>query len=147
MALADFQPASHEVKLQGGSFRVMGLSLTSISRLVEYHLDDLEALFNFLKNADKIKADADMRPIALALVQHAPGLVANIIALAAGEPDSAKQAEQIPAPIQVDLLMKIGDLTFTEAGGVKKSLEMVATLLGEMRAAKPTLMETVAKAE
>lgn len=147
MALADFQPARHEIKLQGGSFHVMGLSLDAISRLVQHHQEDLEGLFDFLKVADTISRDADMRPLVMALVQKAPGLAANIIALAAGEPESAQQAEKIAAPMQIDILMKIGDLTFTEVGGVKKALEMIAALLGQMKVAKPALTEMVAKAD
>lgn len=146
MALADFQPARHEIKLKGGSFHVEGLSLEAISRLIQQHLDDLEALFTLFEKSNQLSADADMRGIATALVQTAPGLVANIIALGAGEPDMAPKAAKLPAPVQIDVLMTIGDLTFSETGGIKKSLETIAALLGQVRAAKPQLTEMVAKA-
>lgn len=128
MALSDYQAPSHEFKLKGGSFRVEGLALEQVSVLIQHHLPDIEALFELLLNAEAIET-GDIRTIAASLVAQAPGFAANVIAIASGEPTAAPQAAKLPAPVQIDVLAKIGDLTFSEVGGVKKAMEMVAPLL------------------
>lgn len=128
MGLGSYKAPSHEVVLTGGSFTVKGLSLNDVSLLIHHHLPDIEALFDLFTNAKDV-TDTDFRPLAVSLVSQAPGFAANVIALAAGEPDNAKAAETIPFPVQVDVLMKIGDLTFSEVGGVKKALESIVPLL------------------
>lgn len=145
MGLASYTPERHEVSIGGSSFFVEGLTLDSISRLIQQHLPDLEAIFELFKNAEKVE-QADLTNLATALVQAAPGLAANIIALGANEPDAAPNAAKLPAPLQIELILKIGDLTFKETGGVKKSMEMVVALLSSMKTAKPMLTEAMTKA-
>lgn len=143
MGLASYKPAHHEVTIEGGSFTVKGLSLEAISYLVQYHMPDLEAIFEMFQSVGNLD-DENMRPFVTALVQNAPGLVANVIAVAADEPDNAKEAAMLPAPVQIDTLLKIGDLTFKDIG-LKKSLETVAALLSK---AKPEITKLKAtKAE
>lgn len=128
MGLASFTPESHEFNFKGGSFTVEGLSLEALATLVQHHLPDLEALFDLFQGFDKAEGQ-DFTPLVVSLIQQAPGFCSNVIALAAGEPDSAKKAARLPFPLQIEVLLKIGDLTFTEVGGPKKSLEMIAALL------------------
>ncbi len=128
MGLASYKAPSHEFVLEGGSFVVKGLSLEQTSLLIQHHLPDIEALFDLLMNAEAIQT-GDIRTIAASVVGQAPGFAANLIAVAAGEPDSAKQAATLPLPVQIDVLTKIGDLTFSEVGGIKKAMETVAPLL------------------
>lgn len=143
MALSNYTPESREIVLKGGSFTIRGLGLEDVSVLVREHLPDIEALFTLLQNANAVQ-HADMLPIAHALVSQAPGFAANVIALACGEPDAVEHAKKIPAPVQIDLIMQIGDMTFSEVGGVKKSLELIVALLQKN---KPMLTEMMAKAE
>lgn len=128
MPLAGFQPEHREVSLGGGnSFSVRGLSLNDAAVLIREHFPDLDAIFDLFQNFDTVTAD-QLQPLLLSVVSQAPGLVANVVALAAGE-GSASDAEKLPAPIQVKALLAIGELTFNEVGGVKKSVEMIASLL------------------
>lgn len=129
MSLAAYQPPRVEVELGEETVSVSGLSLESITTLVRTHLPDLEALFDLMQAGDNLKGE-DVMKLAAALVSQAPGFAANVIALGCGEPDQVAQAEKIPGPKQMELLVTIGNLTFQEVGGVKKSWEMITGLLG-----------------
>jgi hypothetical protein len=133
MGLANYVPPSHEFVLRGGSIRVEGLSLEHVSLLIQHHLPDIEALIDLFVNANQI-AEGDFRKVAAAVVAQAPGFAANAIALAANEPDQAKQAARIPLPVQIEILTKIGDLTFAEVGGLGKAMETIVPLLANNKA-------------
>lgn len=143
MALSNYKPESRQVVLQGGSFQVEGLSLEDVSVLVREHLPDLDALFDLFQKS-KVKASDDLLPLAQSIVSQAPGFAANLIAIASREPDAAAQAARIPAPKQVEIILDIGDLTFKETGGIKKSWELVAALL---QANRPTITKMMEKVE
>lgn len=128
MPLAGYRPETRVVALSGGnSFAVRGLSLNDVAVLIRTHFPDLDALFDLFDGVENMQPD-QMKALALTLVTNAPGFVANVIALAAGEGD-ASDAERLPAPVQLQALFDIGELTFTEVGGVKKSLETITALL------------------
>lgn len=128
MPLAGYQPESRVVQLSGGnSFSVRGLSLNDFAVLIRTHLPDLEGVFDLFQNVETLTAER-LEPLAVSVISQAPGFSANVIALAAGEGD-ASDAERLPFPVQVKALLDIGELTFSEVGGVKKSLEMIAALL------------------
>ena len=127
--LADLNVERRTVQLKGGSFEVEGLSLESFAVLVRTHLPDLEDLFAMFDNVENMTID-DVQKLASKVVMEAPGFAANVIALAAGEPEQAPRVQKLPFPVQVQTLMDIGDLTFSEVGGVKKFLPVVADLLG-----------------
>ena len=63
------------------------------------------------------------------ITSNAPGLGANIIALASDEPTEAKRAMKLPIDIQVQALMDVAELSITEVGGVGKLMEMITNLL------------------
>lgn len=128
MSLAGYKAPTRVVALGGGQMcTVRGLSFEDFAALLRTHLPDLEAIFDLFANIEGVSRD-QFDSVAATIIAQAPGLAANVIALAAGEGD-ASDAQKIPGPIQLNLLTEIGDLTFTEAGGVKKFLEMVAALL------------------
>lgn len=143
MGLSNYKPESHQVVLQGGSFSVEGLSLEDVSVLVREHLPDLEGLFDIFQKAN-VSASTDLVPVVQSLVSQAPGFAANLIAIASREPDAAANAAKIPFPKQVEIILAIGDLTFKETGGIKKSWELVAALLQRN---KPMLSKVLAKVE
>ena len=143
MSLSNYKAESHEFVLKGGSFSVEGLSLEHVSVLVREHLPDIEALFELFQTTENI-GGADLEPVIKAVISQAPGFAANVIALASGEPGSAPVAAKLPFPVQVEALMKIGDMTFNEVGGIKKSLELVTALLAKN---KPMLTKMTGKAE
>lgn len=146
MSLANYKPPSRDVPLGDTTLHLEGLSLEHVAILVREHLPDLEALFEVFAGAGTQTVE-DFQRIAFALVTQAPGFAANLIALAAGEPKAAENAMRIPAPTQVDLIVAIGDLTFVEVGGVKKSLGTIAGLLGAMNLKTEKLTGMTKKAE
>lgn len=128
MPLAGYQPETREIELsKGNSFHVKGLSLNDLTVLIRVHFDDLDALFDLFDNAERLEVK-DLQPLAISVVSNAPGFAANVISLAAGE-GSASDAERLPFPVQVKALLEIGELTFTEVGGVGKAMELLAGLL------------------
>lgn len=142
MALATYVPVSHEHTLRDGSvISVTGLSLNHIARLINHHFEDIEALFDLFQNLDRTH-NGDLGSIVAGLISDAPGFVANVIALAANEPEAAPQAEKLPFPLQLTLLTQIAELTFEDVGGVKKGMETIAALLIQMKG-KDSLAKTL----
>jgi hypothetical protein len=106
---------------------VRGLSLNDVAVLMREHFPDLEAVFDLFQGAEKMQPE-QWEGLALSVISNAPGFAANVIALAAGE-GSAEDAARLPAPVQLKALTQVGELTFTEVGGVGKAWEIVAGLL------------------
>lgn len=136
MALVDYKPESREIKFKGGSFAVEGLSLSKIAILISRNLDDMEKLFGLTEGvlAGKTQfTEADLGEVAKILAVEMPVFVAQIIAHASGDdsPEAVKAAIRLPAPLQIEALIAIGDLTFSEVGGVKKFFDSITTLLGK----------------
>lgn len=130
MGLNNYTPKRHAFDLEGGSFTVRGLSLEDVSRLIATHLPDLEALYDlFVSGKINSSTDEQFENLIKTLVVEAPGFAANVIALASDEPDSAKQAALLPFPVQIEAITKIGDMTFTDVGGLGKGMETIAALL------------------
>lgn len=139
--LADYIAPHREIHLGGTSFSVSGVSFNGVSQLLSTHFDDLDALIKLVKNASEGKLDnieqGDIEQVALATIADAPGFVANLIAVAAGEAteSAVRAAASIPAPKQVEILMEVVKLTFEEVGGVKKGMGAIMRLLAKT---KPT---------
>lgn len=137
MSLSQYKPETRTVVLsEASSVHLHGLGLVGISVLVREHFPDLDALIALFQRDESIAA-GDMKGIALSLTTHAPGLVANVIAIAADEPDQAPVVMTMPAPLQIKLLTDILELTFTEVGGIKKAWGMFADLLGMAKMMAP----------
>lgn len=140
MSLSQFVAPREEVKIpKNEPFFVEGLSLSSLAVLVRTHLSDLDAIFDLFQSGADIKTE-DISGFLGNLIMQAPGLVANIIAVAANEPDAAPQVQKLPFTVQLDAIMKIGELTFTEPGSVKKCMEQIALLLQQTGATNPLTM-------
>lgn len=129
MPLAGYQPEVREVPIANGNvMHLRAMNVADFAVLLREHFPDIDGVFDLFQGGlDKMNAD-QFKPLALMLISQAPGLVANIIAVAAGEGD-ASDAEKLPAPIQVKALLAIGELTFMEVGGVKKFVGEIAALL------------------
>jgi hypothetical protein len=134
MALADYQPERVDIPFKGGSFQVKGLSLDDVSVLMKHHLTDMDELLElYSRNVSQDIAVAATAQYAVTLVREAPALVANVLALAAEEPDSVDNARRLPIPTQIEALKVIGRLTFEEAGGAKKFFESLKDLAMRVR--------------
>ena len=130
MSLADIQQESHTVKVGEASFTVTGLSLNGLSTLVKNHIDELEQVLDLF---DGDVTTEQFGSTALKLVNEAPGLAANIIAVASGEPQYAHLVSRLPFPVQIEALEAIGRMTFQEVGGVKKTIQLLLRLIGGLR--------------
>lgn len=142
--LSAYTPEYDEVQLpKVGALRVRGVSLDDMELLLRAHLDTVEMIFSLVKTSRSGPAagEASARFV-LALAQEAPAFAAQVIALAADEPDQAAAVRKLPFPVVVDALTKIGRLTFEEAGGVEGFGNALAALIGGLR--KPTSAKAAA---
>lgn len=128
MPLAGYQPERRQIALAGdNSFSVRGLSLSDISVLVREYYDELDALIEIF---DASNDGTNWKPVVVSLVSQAPGFAATVIAMASDEGNEViPTVQRLPAPTQIKALTDIGELTFTEVGGVGKAVELVAGLL------------------
>lgn len=143
MSLKDYQVPTRTVPLglEGQSVKLTGLSLEGIAILIREHQPDLEGIYAMFVEAEKL-SDGDWLKMAAAIAAQAPGLVANIIAVSADEPDSAPVVMKMPIPLQVELLIAAGEMTFTEPGSVKKTWQMVMGLFAMTGSPKTIPLKT-----
>jgi hypothetical protein len=132
MALSDFQVARKPVLFRGEPLiEVRGLALNDISFLIRDHLDQLNALFDMYdKPETRESALVESAQFAITLIKQAPDLVAQMIVLAADEQQSMLDvARKLPLPTQVEAVRAIIELTFEEAGGAKKFIDSLMSLV------------------
>lgn len=133
MAIADYKPETAEVKFKGGSLIVRGLALDDLAILMRTHLSDLDSLVAMFKgDVENEIAVSAMAQYAITLVKEAPGLVANLIALACDDGDNVDAYRKLSIPKQFESVEAIGRLTFEEAGGPKKFIENLMRLFRGM---------------
>lgn len=130
MALSDYVIQTETVPLKGGSLEVRGLGLDDVTVLLRNHMPDLDKLFDLY---DETQTDptkfGETAKYAIKIVSQAPGLVANMIALASDEPDEVEKCRRLPMAAQVKALTAIIKITFEEAGGPKKFYETLRGIL------------------
>lgn len=139
--LANYTPERAEVAFKGGVLRVRGLTLDDIGLLIRAHLPEFEQMFAIYRGAmDGPAAGDPAARLVLAFAQDAPRLCAQVIAIAADEPDMADAAMRLPFPTVIDALTKIGRLTFEDIGGPVPFANALAGLIGGLRspASAPT---------
>jgi hypothetical protein len=66
------------------------------------------------------------------LVRRAPGLVANVVAIAVGEDNAAELAQRLPASVQIQVLQKVGELTFDDYGGPGEFWAALSGMVGSL---------------
>lgn len=115
MALKDLIFTKHEIKTVAGSFDVQGLSYADISKLIEFHMEDMQKIFEEGLNLQTILKDF-------------PTLCYSFIALGSGDHSiqSIQVAATMPFGIQQDALMKIWELSALEP---KKLGELFQSIL------------------
>ena len=140
MALRGYVPETASVYLpDGNSFAVRGLSLEDISILLRTHYAPIKMLFDKYAGQSALLGVAQaateepvglgsLEAVALEMIQVAPGLLADAIALAADEPGEAATVRKLPASNQVDAAEKIILLTLKAEGGLEKLVETVSRL-------------------
>lgn len=137
MALADYKPLRSVVAFNGGEVSVRGLALQDVSVLMHHHLADINVLVEALGAEVKNEITSTLiAQHAVTLIKEAPGLVANLIALAADEPDQVDTVRSMGMAVQIRIIEQIAKLTFDEAGGPKKFAESLVGLLRGLRPPK-----------
>lgn len=138
MGLKDLTLPTETVELPGGKVSLRGLSVNDIQVMFIQNADTMTNLFNELVNTPSDPTDMLSGDVASRLLTKAPDMVAQIIAVSAGEPDEVEKVKMLPAPLQLEMLEKVGNLTFCMEGGVKKTLE---TVIRMFQATNRNLME------
>lgn len=128
MALTDYVPETRQIPLGNTAFEVRGLTLEDMAILIRTHLPHLEAVVDLIKHNDKIEP-SNVQDLIASMVSQAPGLAANIIALAAGETNAQATAARLPALKQIEALQGVFELTFSEVGSVKKVFDLLLGLM------------------
>jgi hypothetical protein len=138
MSLKDLQLPKSEVQIPGGgSFAVRGLSFTDLKKLFVKYSADMTQLFDLISAEKGAQINVeDAGAAAATLLNQAPSLAADIISIAADEPDAFETVLSLPFPVQTEALTIIGKATFGTEGGVKKFLQTASVLLGGLRASK-----------
>lgn len=132
MALRDYKPRQDYITVNDETVAVRGLTVEDIAILIDAYKDpivELYAIFEGSRTAKDAEGDdalqARLDRIIVESVQRAPHLVGAIIALAADEPDASEQAKSLPFTVQVDALVKIFTLTFSDVGGLGNFLAVL----------------------
>lgn len=124
MALKDFVIPRRTLQVGTTEVALRGLTFADLGVLVAEHRDEFVAAGNII-GASK----DNMASLASVLAQVAPRIVAHGIALAADEPEAAEVVATLPASVQLEALLIVGELTFTDPGAAPKFLAGLATLL------------------
>ena len=128
MSLKNYRTPKQSIALPDGTaFNVRGLTFHDLGTLLEDHRDEFLAAGQIIAKQDA----ENMGSLASVLAQTVPDLAAAVIALASDEPDAVDVVRSLPLPVQLDALIAVGKLTFTDEGAVPKFL---AGLGGMLRA-------------
>lgn len=128
MGLKDLTIPSVPVKTPGGEFSVRGLSLNDITYVLQRHAVEVAQVISAVESNQGAVSNELVSELAVTMIQSAPSLAADIIAVAAGEPDQVATVRALPFPVQLDAIEKIGNQTFEVYGGPGKALEAVIRL-------------------
>lgn len=128
MSLKELTIPSAPVQTPGGEFSVRGLSLDDLTYILQRHAVEVSRVISVIEAKRGEIGNDLISELAVGLIQSAPAVVAEIIAVASGNPGEAAYARTLPFPVQLDAIEKIGNLTFEVSGGPKKVLEAVIRL-------------------
>lgn len=125
-SLQNLKIASEEVRLPDGqSFTVRGLGLHDASELLRNHGEELNNVYDDqIIGQDELP---DVQKVAQTLMRVAPLAVIQIIAMAADDDtlEGLEAARRLPAPVHIDALIKIAQLTFHSEEQLKKLIEAI----------------------
>ena len=117
MKLAEIKQQTREIQVHHDSFTVRGLTLAEIIALADRHAQPIASaiaphMTGDLNNPIPPKNDTALAFDMLNMVAGvAPDLLAEIIAIAADEPEAVNVAAQLPFPSQLEAILAIAELT------------------------------------
>lgn len=124
MSLRNYKPQITSIPLDDGSSLVVrALGLADFQHLIVNRgglVDSALGLFG-ADGFDAASASPEqMQGFAAKLLGALPGLAGELIAIASNEPDCGEQAMQLPAPVQMQALVSVYEMTFREPGSLGK---------------------------
>lgn len=128
MAIKDFYVESREIICGKTSFKVEGISFDHLVKLFTEARDDMLGAMDLYDGLAE-SGEVNTMQLAMAAIDKFPNLVAKLIAVAANEPGTEETVRAMPFPVQVDALVAIGELTFTEVEALKKFLGHLALMM------------------
>lgn len=145
MGLSTFEPESYPIQFKANrkdhEFNVRGLTLIDLSYLVGEHIVDIDAALELYKSSkDTMFSRASIDALILMLCRDAPGLVAEVISVAADERDLKAQYAKLPFSVSALALAEILRMTLEEQGGLKN---LSATLVNLLRDVLPERLKDV----
>lgn len=143
MSLANLQLRTEAVPYNDSEITLHGLSANAIAGLILSQLSNIEEIFNIVEGAG-VKSTADLANVNVAevgqrLLVQMPDFIAHVIAYAAHEPDQWQKVIHLPAPVQVECLKKLAQLTFNDEAGFR---EFVGNVVAALRSAKSVVPQT-----
>lgn len=126
MSLKNYRTPKQSIALPDGTeFPVRGLTFHDLGTLLGDHRDEFLAAGQIIAK----QGAENMGSLASVLAQTVPDLAAAVIALASDEPDAVDVVRSLPLPVQLEALLAIGKLTFTDEGAVPKFLAGLGAML------------------
>ena len=118
MGLSSFKMPTVAIPLPGGgSFDVRGLNTEDLGKLLTSNLESIsKAAALYMKSKADVFASKNFTQFILVIAKDFPGLVREVIAIAADEPDAT--SVRLPIAVQMAALVGIGRLTVQDAGGL-----------------------------
>ena len=143
MSLANLQLRTEADPYNDSEITLHGLSANAIAGLILSQLSNIEEIFNIVEGAG-VKSTADLANVNVAevgqrLLVQMPDFIAHVIAYAAHEPDQWQKVIHLPAPVQVECLKKLAQLTFNDEAGFR---EFVGNVVAALRSAKSVVPQT-----
>lgn len=116
---------------------VRGLSTQDLTAVIKTHKDSINKAFQMAEG--RVEDDQSLTEFGMELMDQFPELVASLIAHAADIPDRAGEVVRLPAPIQLQLMEAVYQLTIEDAGGLQDFLQRVFALLRSVKGTIPLL--------
>lgn len=128
MSWADYQPPTAEVPLgNGATGTVRGLNVDDLSALITNHLEPIsEAVALYAKSKKDVYTQANLHSFVVSTAKQFPGLVSEVISLAADEP--SLKGKKIGLGVQMSAIDSILKLTLEEMGGLGNLSLVLASL-------------------
>jgi hypothetical protein len=133
MSLRDYVIATRTITLRGEhKMSVRALGFDDIQHLLVNKQGLIDTALKLFGESGFNADSADpqqVREFGASLLATLPELAGELIALAADEADQAPKAMRLPAPTQLEALMSVYELTFTEPDSVKNFFGRLAHLM------------------
>lgn len=133
MALKDIVAEERVVMFGSNEVAVRGLSFGDVTAILMEHGEEVVKM---ISEAQAAGTDQDQDQMVSAgmnyLLGEADVLLAKLIARAAGEPDSWPNVRNISAPKQLELLIAVFELTFTEPESLGNFIRGLTNLMSRV---------------